>query len=53
MEGQGRAGGEDGGGREEPFEAPFGIQGKRGKQGKRAGILIGTSRLSASKHAGK
>src|SRR6266850_7643576 len=42
---EGRAGSDDSGGRARPFEAPFGTQGKR------AGILIGTSRLSMNKHA--
>ncbi len=47
MAGEGRAGSDDGGDRERPFEAPFGTQGKQ------AGILIGTSRLSMNKHAGE
>ncbi len=50
MAGEGRAGSDGGGDRERPFEAPFGTQGKQGKQ---ARILIGPSRLSANKHAGE
>ncbi len=49
MAGAGRAGSDNSGGRQMPFEAPFEAEGKQGKQ---AGILIGTSRLGVNEHGG-